>query len=352
MFDRTAGTWRRLAALETSILNDDLDAVAIDRPIYVAGVARSGTTIITEMLARHPDVTAHRYSDFPNVYTPFWRNWLAERAHRAPARAVERAHKDRLMVTTESPEAVEEVLWMQFFEHLHDPEHDQTLDAATSNPEFEAFYADHIRKLLLVRGKTRYLTKGNYNTTRLEYILKLFPDARFVVPIRNPVNHVASLVKQDRLFEKTGREDPRVVRQLHLSGHFEFGLDKRCINTGDGRAALEIQAAWTAGDSVQGWALYWAGVYGALLKATEKNPRLRDAIHFIRYEDLCRQPEASIAALILHCRLPPEPFAAIGREFAGRLSEPDYYRPGFTPDESAQLRRATGPLTEHFGYES
>ncbi|MBS3744816.1 MAG: sulfotransferase, partial [Wenzhouxiangellaceae bacterium] len=109
-------------------MRDEIDGVTIDKPIYVASVARSGTTILTEVLTRHPDVTSHRYSDFPNVYTPYWRNWLAQRTRKAPDRAVERAHKDRLMVTSESPEAVEEVLWMRFFDHLHDPARSHVLD--------------------------------------------------------------------------------------------------------------------------------------------------------------------------------------------------------------------------------
>src|SRR3546814_17544543 len=76
----------------------------------------------------------------------------------------------------------EEMLWMAVFGRLHDPHASAVLDAATDCPGFERFFADHMRKLLWVRRRPRYLSKANYNVTRMEYLLKLFPDARFVLP--------------------------------------------------------------------------------------------------------------------------------------------------------------------------
>src|SRR3546814_4717473 len=65
------------------------------------------------------------------------------------------------------------MLWMAFFGRLHDPHASAVLDAATDCPEFERFFADHMRKLLWVRRRPRYLSKANYNVTRMEYLLKL-----------------------------------------------------------------------------------------------------------------------------------------------------------------------------------
>ncbi|MFO7762114.1 MAG: sulfotransferase [Wenzhouxiangellaceae bacterium] len=331
-------------------MRDEIDGVTIEKPIYVASVARSGTTILTEVLARHPDVTSHRYSDFPNIYTPYWRNWLAQRIQGGPARSVERAHKDRLMVTSESPEAVEEVLWMRFFDHLHDPARSHVLDSSTSNPAFEAFYRDHVRKLLLVRGRSRYLAKGNYNTTRLGYLLKLFPDARLIVPVRNPVNHIASLVKQDRLFERLAGEDPRVPAHLHRSGHFEFGPGKHCIHAGDDRRALSIQQAWNTGRRVRGWALYWDCVYAHLKQIHERDREVRDAVLFVRYEDLCRDTESTLDAIVAHCALDPQGFEPVRAEYADKLNEPDYYAPDFPAEALEIIREITGETAQWYGY--
>src|SRR5690606_3297213 len=105
------------------MLRERLDPLPADRPVYVSGLARSGSTILLELLARHPELVTHRYRDFPLVLTPHAWNWFVDRAGRADHVAKERAHRDRIKVTPESPEAFEEVLWMAFFPQLHSQEH-------------------------------------------------------------------------------------------------------------------------------------------------------------------------------------------------------------------------------------
>lgn len=187
------GLWIRMGGLETRLLSDEIADLPIEQPIYVSGIARSGSTILLEVLSQLEQVVTHQYKDYPPVFTPYFWNWFFDRMAKRSAQAVERAHRDGIMVTPESPEAFEEVLWMAFFPNLHETSTSSVLDHRTSNAAFERFYRDHIRKLLRVRGGDRYLSKGNYNVTRLEYLLKLFPDARFVIPVREPTWHIASL---------------------------------------------------------------------------------------------------------------------------------------------------------------
>ena len=188
---------------------------------------------LLELLARHPDVVTHRYRDFPPVLVPWMWNRFLDHATRRDPEATERAHGDRIMITPESPEAFEEAVWMAFFADAHEPARSAVLDEGTRRPDFEEFYRNHVRKLLLLRGGRRYVAKGNYNVTRLGYLLKLFPDARFVIPVRDPLWHVASLMKQHQLFCREEEQNPRVLRHMRRSGHFEFGLGRRVINTGD-----------------------------------------------------------------------------------------------------------------------
>ena len=350
VFEATRPLWRQLARLESAVLRDELREIPIREPIYIAGVARSGTTILTEMLSRHPDVTSHRYSDFPNIYTPYWRNWLAQRVRRSTPPAVERAHRDRVMVTPESPEAVEEVIWMAHFDGLHDASRSQILGPEARNEAFERHYLDHIRKLLLVRGRSRYLTKGNYNVSRVGYIRKLFPDARILVPIRSPISHVASLVKQDRLFTRAAGADSRVVKQLHRSGHFEFGPDKRCIHTGDDRTAGQIQADWADGNSVAAWARYWASVHECILDFCKSSTANRDSVLFVPYEELCNRSAEVIDRVIGHCRLPAEKFGEVRDEYADRLAEPGYYSIEFDTHEARCIEEICGPVAARLGY--
>ena len=122
---RHPGLWTRIGNLETRLLEDELSEVAVERPIYVAGLARSGSTILLELLARQPEVVSHRYRDYPPVFTPYMWNRLLERTPQRRAEPAERSHKDGIKVTPDSPEALEEVLWMAFFPQLHDPADDR-----------------------------------------------------------------------------------------------------------------------------------------------------------------------------------------------------------------------------------
>ena len=349
LFAATAGAWRRLGDLETRVLGQDIATIAIDRPVYVTSLARAGTTIVTEMLERHPLVTSHRYSDFPNVWTPYWRNHLLQATRRETPAVSERAHGDRIQVSNDSPEAVEEILWMHFFPGRHDPALPQALGEADRNPAFDAFYMAHIRKLLAVRKCHRYLAKGNYNLARLGYLLSLFADARFLVPLRDPVHHLASLVKQHRLFTEASRLDARVGRQLALSGHFEFGPRRRFAAPGDSQTARAVATCWAQGREAEGWALAWAATYRHLADRLDQDEKLRRAVLLFRYEDLCRESGPVIDAIVAHCGLEPEVFQSVRDTYRRRLSLPTYYRPEFDATELRQIQEHCAPVLERLG---
>lgn len=336
-----------LGNLETRLFADELGP-AIDRPIYITGLARAGTTVLLEALERHPDTATHRYRDFPLVLTPMLWSRLLDRVPRRSAPPRERAHRDGITVTPESPEAFEEVVWMTFFPGLHGVGSEDFLDGRTSCPAFERFYSDHIRKLMWLRGGTRYLSKANYNVSRLEYLLKMFPDARFVIPVRDPVWHVASLMKQHRLFCAGQHQDSRASRHLRRAGHFEFGLERRPISADDPATALAIDRMWTDGQEVDGWARYWNHIYGFVRRRLDANQRLRDAALVVRWEDLCRAPHQTVDRILDHCRL------SASRDFvdalAGRFRAPSYYAPSFSDAELEIIAACTAETARRFGY--
>jgi hypothetical protein len=346
----TEGLWHRLGHLESWALRDDLDEIAIKAPVYVAGLARSGTTIVTEMLAEHPAVTSHRYSDFPITYTPYWRNWLRQRSQYARPEPVERAHRDRIMVTEDSPEAVEEILWVRHFAQRHDSGVSQVLGPANRNADFDRYYQDHIRKLLLVRESNRYLAKGNYNVSRIAYLTDLFPDARFVIPIRNPVQHIASLHKQHVFFSQGQTVNPRMRFQLGAAGHFEFGLDRTAIHLGDADQVAAIESCWQSGEEARGWGLYWSMVYRHLHQLVSSDPALSKACLFLRYEDLCADPGEQIDRLAGHCQLDDEHFSAIRNRYLHKLAPPSYYEPAFSEQETSAIHTTTADTAALFGY--
>ena len=85
LVERTAGLWVKLGGIESDANRAEIDAIPIDRPIYIAGLARSGTTILLELLAGHADVATHRYRDYPPVYTPLFWNRAFSQIYRGDA---------------------------------------------------------------------------------------------------------------------------------------------------------------------------------------------------------------------------------------------------------------------------
>lgn len=341
----------KLARLETRVLSDDLKNISICEPIYVTGFARAGSTLLLELLNSHPLTTSHRYADYRMLWTPYWWNTIRSRAVRSSSSSRERAHGDRIRVTFESPEAFEEVLWMHYFPQLHQQAEFEQLGAADANPAFERMLRDHIAKLLLVRGSTRYLAKANYHITRIALIAKMFPDVKFVVPVREPVAHIASLARQDRIFSDAGRDDPAVRRHLQRIGHFEFGIDKRPVVLPDG-SARETALDWAGGRVALGYARQWASVYGYLLDTLKEVSGLQRNVHVVRYEALCAEPAHELQQVFAHCNLLDDDAGAIIRDRAASITLPDYYETDFEPSLLNELRKITAPTAARLGYAS
>lgn len=334
-----------LGDLETRWLGRRLATISIDQPVFVAGLARAGTTILLEEMSKVPGVATHRYRDFPFLMIPYWWSLYVDR-FASPREAAERPHRDRIRITPESPEAFEEPLWQYFFPHLHAPDEVHRLTSERRNEAFEAFFRDHLRKILLIRGGRRYLSKGNYNVARIEYLAKLFPDARFIVPIRHPVAHVRSLVRQHELFCRYARDDPRVAQHLAAAGHYEFGPQRVPIRLSHA-AGERIRSAWERGDEHAGYAMQWADVYRCVDELRARQDDLARRILVVRYEDFCARPRDVMRDLVRHAEFDR---AAFGPDSFAHIAAPDPESAQSLSHEQATIWRETEAVAEEFGY--
>jgi hypothetical protein len=199
---------------------------------------------------------------------------------------------------------MEEPLWQAFFPQTHSARGTHRLTADQAEPDFDRFYVDHLRKILLLRQGDRYVAKANYHIPRIEYLARLLPDARFVIPIRDPRTHVQSLVRQHQLFSDYAAADPRVPRYLEAAGHFEFGPQRIPIRI-DELQGDRILEAWSRGDDYLGYAMQWVEVYGFVetLRGTSRD--LADRILVVRYEDLCQTPDETMRDILDFAELEP-----------------------------------------------
>ncbi len=334
-----------LAKLETKFLEGRLSQIKIDRPIYVSGLARSGTTILLELISQNEGVASYRYMDFPFIMLPYWWGKFLQMSTKGNHKPVERSHADGLQVTPKSPEAMEEILWKYFFPECHEPTVRNVLDQGRGASDFDTFYTQVIRKLLLSRGANRYLAKNNYNIARLDYLRSLFPDARFVVPVREPVYHIASLMKQHRLLSEEEKRDKRVLAYMRRSGHFEFGLDRRPLNLTSNDRTLEIQELWNKGRDVEAWAKYWRDVHMYLVNLLETNKVVAENTLVLSYEKLCGRPKRTLARLYSHVGLMPD--VALLEEQQKQLHLPSYYVPDFSESDLEIINAETADIHAH-----
>ena len=242
---------RGLADLEERLFAGRLAAVTVERPVFVAGVPRAGTTLLLELLAALPSFVSHAYRDLPFLFAPLLQDALTRRFRR-PGAAFPRAHGDGMTVGFDSPEAFEEVLWRAFWPERYrgDRIGPWTAEDAEARPEFGRFLAAHLRKLAALRAlpptlppetarhprRARYLSKNHANLARLPLLARLFPDAALLVPFRAPLAQAASLLRTHLAFERIHAAEPFSRRYMRDLGHYEFGANLKPLTFG-GRPA-------------------------------------------------------------------------------------------------------------------
>lgn len=333
-----------LGRLESSVLRDEIEAVQPGPPVWICGMARAGSTILLEVLNSAPGFTSQQYGDYPWLWTPYWRNWLRARLPRSSPTASERAHRDRLAVTPESPEAFEEAFWMQAFPDRHDPNVDQRLIADLRNDRFDRRFDAHQRKLLLVRGANRYLAKANYQLPRIAYLLRRYPNARFLIPVRDPFEQVESLRRQDAGFRQLDEEDPAVSAHMARVGHFEFGPQKRVYNLGDAALTASIVDHFSRDESVAGYARQWVAQYGYALELMRSDPAIGRACLWVGYEQLCADPANELARITRHVGIETNDAARLVTDWMSRISAPSHPPIDWSASQRDDVERVTSAL--------
>ena len=267
---------------------DGAKAAGSTRPVFIAGLARSGTTAMMRALFDTGQFASLTYADMPFVLAPSL--WAKLRGGVKVTASREREHGDGIHVNEASPEAFEEVFWKTLDGNAY-ISHDMLTAHRPPKSVIDRFIA-YTGAVCRQGGKTRYLSKNNNNILRLGSLTAAFPDARIVVPFRDPLQHAASLLSQHKRFCLRQQDDPFVRKYMGWLGHFEFGLDHRRIELGTGDPAKPGVAS--SPNRVGYWLEEWVEVYQHVLTQKLHNP---DRIILIGYESLCRQPEDSWAAL-------------------------------------------------------
>jgi hypothetical protein len=241
--------------------------------VFIAGLARSGTTILLRRLHESKCFRSLTYRDMPFVLAPFIWGKLSSISRRE-RHHTERAHGDGIEIDFDSPESLEEVFWRTFCGHNY-------IGPVSLRPHHPAFeqireFRRYVSAILSTTSpQQRYLSKNNNNILRLDAIRKAFPAAIIMIPFRDPVQQASSLLQQHLNFSAVQKESRFVLDYMTWLGHHEFGQGHRRFQINH----CEQQAYPVT--SLNYWLQSWCEVYSWLESAKP------DQALFVCYEDLC-----------------------------------------------------------------
>ena len=235
--------------------------INLKTPIFITGMPRSGTTLLTHILHDTKKYGSFLYKDYPFPELPLFWNKFNDLYYKS-AEDQKRIHNDDLLVNKNSPENLDEFIWKRLFQN-HYKEFDSFLDEDFSNTEFENNYIRSIKKILFVRKKNQYLAKNNYIIFRIKYLLKFIPSAKFIVCIRNPNDTCYSLEKIHKRFIEVNKiKEYKNFEKNFL--HYEFGNSRRNPEISD--ESQKVNSLWKMNKEFEGYMLQWISIYEFIIK--------------------------------------------------------------------------------------
>jgi hypothetical protein len=287
----------------------------IDRPIFIIGSGRSGTTIFYDLMALHPDVTW--FSHISNRYPAGNKFLHFHRLLDTPllGRSIKRHILSRRRIY--SPLNLRPSEGEDIYEGLCGLEDGRRTTEEDYDPDKERLLKDVIIKHLEVSGKARFLNKRTSNTQRIRLLNRMFPDAIYIHMIR----------------------DGRAVASSYLNVDW-----------------WDDVVIWWLGIRPQEWAaqgkepialcaLQWKHNVREILD----NRELLENYIEVRYEDLVRSPRKIIGEVLdicglqrydEHMALVPEGLPDMNRK----------WRETLTPEQKKAVEDSVGDLLDELGY--
>lgn len=268
-YGRTCAHGMPLAALENRLhlaenarRHPDIARTAVDEPVFILGLPRSGTTLLHNLLSLHPSLRAPLFWELQSPATP--RGEGQEDLIRKCRAGLDVQHEKTpsfRSIHLQAAEGPEECTWLLMnelrsflFVFCFDvPEYRQWLASADMEQAFRS-HRSQLQHILWRRPGGTLVLKDPYHALYLDEINKVYGDARFIYLHRDPAEVLGSLCSLTESVRKLTYEDQPVhtygaqlaalVKQLLLAQR-EF----RQANPLDGRA-LDIGYTTLAADPV------------------------------------------------------------------------------------------------------
>lgn len=245
--------------------------------VIVTGLARAGTTALTTALFKTQKFHSLSYANMPFLLSPnLWSKFYKVK----DTTEKQRAHGDKVMVSKQSVEALEEFFFKAFMND--DFISDDQLELHQIDDEVYNAYLKYQRNIGNKSKDTVYLAKNNNLILRYESLRKRNQEFKSVFLFRDPLIHADSLLKQHLNFIDQQGKDTFVKDYMTWLGHYEFGEDQKVFNLG-------LKDEWSQYDktSINYWLAIWLNYYNYLLNLTpSKN------MFLCSYEEFLNEPNS------------------------------------------------------------
>lgn len=241
---------------------------------FLSGLARSGSTIISNTLYSSKKFSSLKYADMPFVLSPnIWHKFKNQYQKNI---YFNRPHTDKLKIDLYSIDSFEEIFW-RVFSGKHYIK-DNLLQIQT-NQEILTEFSNFIKLILINDGRKNYLSKNNNNILRINDILDYFKLSFFILTFRDPLQQAMSLLNQHRNFINLQNNNKFIKSYMKYLVHFEFGLNQKKNNVNTTVSNYKDNL------DINFWLEYWFQIYSFCL-----NINNRQNILFVCYEDFCSNP--------------------------------------------------------------
>ncbi|MBT8339777.1 MAG: sulfotransferase [Desulfatitalea sp.] len=277
--------------IENYLMAIDISNIRIEKPIFIVSLPRTGSSMLQDVLCKHPDITY--ITHLMHKYYPCFCAANSLRNKLNLDVAGERYLKDSVIVNSTS--AADPVgIWSKWIGT--DPFSSEYVKLRKDNlnrKQIDTIYATIKKVIWCSQNKaSRFIMKMPGFIPYLPLLNDLFPDAKFIHLIRDPRKCVNSMLKLHRIgseqlvkiqkekkdYEYAGKVFVPYPHVPNLSKYIkDYGLD-------------DIRTA--------------AGVWRDSLEMVEKAQNEFGDFHNIRFEDILSDPTNEILKIIEFCELP------------------------------------------------
>lgn len=246
------------------------------KKVIVSGLARAGTTALTNDLHSSGNFDSLSYASMPFLLAPKF----GLKINRKKTKDKERAHSDSIMVNSHSIEALEDYFFKVELKNQFIQE--DRLAPFTVDHSLKSSYDKYISQIC--SEEKTYLAKNNNFILRAKSHLDIDKDLKAIFIIREPLDHAKSLLKQHLNFSEIQSKDPFVLEYMNWLVHHEFGLKQLAFDFG--KSDLLEKHSKT---EINYWLISWLNYY-----EYAKSLKSSNQVLFIRYEDYLNNRESTL----------------------------------------------------------